>query len=265
MKILLTGPQGNLGSHIISKKKEIIGLDRHDWGDLEKLIKNIDTVIHTAYDLKTSIYDEPHRVVDSNLMTTLKILEAMKRSNTKKIFFISSCAVYGNVTKMSEDTVCHPSSLNGYIKLLNERIIESYCLQNQIKYTSVRVFNAFGGNDQFSVLYRLKRAAFNNEPFSLNNEGRSQRDFIHVEDIASIILRLVEMGTEFPCINVGSGHAVKIIDLFNIVKKKYPLIKYKSSSIDEIEYARADISRLESLFSHKFHSVYDYVERLGEK
>jgi nucleoside-diphosphate-sugar epimerase len=170
--------------------------------------------------------------------------------------------VYGNVTHMREDVTCNPISINGIVKYLNEKIISNYCLANCIKYTFLRLYNTYAGNDTFSVLYKLWKAAHHDETFTLNNDGLSQRDFIHVEDVAYMIMKIIEVEPNETCINIGSGKAVKIYDLFQIVKKNYPKLKVKNTFTNEIEYARADTTRLFNIVSHDLHNVFSYTERI---
>ena len=260
MKILLTGSSGNLGSHLMRIDKSITGITRDNWHCLNELMVSADIVVHAAYDLKNSISEHPAGFFDSNLMATMHLLESMKKTNTSRLYFISSCAVYGDVTHMREDVMCNPISINGIVKYLNEKVIAQYCLDNGIKFTFLRLFNTYAGNDTFSVLNKLRRAAYNNECFNLNNGGLSQRDFIHVEDVASIIMKLIDVEPSDTCINIGSGKAVKIFDLFQAVKKNHPLMKVKKTNSYEIEYARADTTRLLSLVPHDFLSVFSYID-----
>jgi len=262
MNILLTGSSGNLGSHLMKFNTSIAGVGRHDWQRLDDKMQSTDVVIHAAYDLKNPVSMCPSNFFDSNLSSTMLLLESMARHRVPRLYFISSCAVYGDVTHMHEDASCAPVSINGMVKHLNEAAIESFCLANGIKFTFLRLFNLYAGNDEFSVLHKLKNAVLNSGSFQLNNDGLSQRDFIHVEDAAKIILRLVDLNPEYECINVGSGNVVKIVDLFNVVKKNHPSLEYTKTSNHEIEYARADNARLLSLVQYEFPDVLLYADQI---
>jgi len=163
---------------------------------------------------------------------------------------------------MREDVTCNPISLNGIVKLLNEKIISNYCLANHINYTFLRLYNTYAGHDTFSVLYKLWKAAHYDETFTLNNNGLSQRDFIHVEDVASVIMKIIKIEPNKTCINIGSGKAVKIFDIYQIVKNKYPKMKVKHTSSHEIEYARADNTELNKLITHDFQNVLSFAEKI---
>ncbi len=262
MKILLTGSSGNLGGHLMHANSSIVGVARNDWKNLNQLMSSADVVVHAAYDLKNSVAEHPVDFFDSNLISTMQLLEAMLKNNVSRLYFISSCAVHGDATHMREDVTCTPVSINGMVKYLNEVAIENFCLANGIKYTFLRLYNLYAGNDSFSVLHKLERAVSHGVPFCLNNEGISQRDFVHVEDVASIILKLIEIEPDYTCINIGTGKTAKIIDLFNIVKENHPSLNFKKTYSYEIEYARADTTRLLSLVSHDFLDVFSFADEI---
>lgn len=263
MRILLTGSKGNLGSHIIKHNThDIFCLDYGDWDKLPAILSSgIDVVIHLAYDLRNKIEDLPSSIMDSNLITTTKLIESMKQYKIPRLVFVSSCAVYGECMDTIEEMKPCPISINGIVKLLNERIIEAYCQKNNIKFEIYRIFNMYGGNDHFSVLNHLEKTVENKSEFRLNNYGISQRDFIHVEDVAKIMLKLLEREHSYRYLNIGTGVSTRIIEIVNIVKKKHPSLRIKNTSVTEAEYSRANITKLFSLIKYDFVNVLDFVEQ----
>lgn len=119
----------------------------------------------------------------------------------------------------------------------------------------------YGSNDNFSVLSKLKKAIEEDGEFVLNNYGISQRDFIHVEDVAKIILKLLKIEHPYKHLNIGTGVSTRICDIINQVKKKDSYLKIKYAFVPEAEYSRADITRLRSLVEHDFINVLDFVEQ----
>jgi len=267
MNILVTGAKGNLGQHIISNagSHSIEKLCRSDWGELDNKLSKVDTIIHAAGDIRTSVNVSPVRNIESNLLSTMRLLESSLKHDIKHFYFVSSCAVYGDVNHTNENQLCHPISLNGDIKKINETIISSFCKENSIDFTFFRVFNTFGGDDNFSIVSKLLKEARTNGTFTLNNHGLSQRDFIHVDDIAKVILATLELDVKPDYLNVGTGTTYKIIDLYHVVKEKFPNLKINYTDFSEIEYSRADNSSLLSLMSCDFISVIDYLKNEIEK
>ena len=264
MRILLTGAAGNLGTSLIgSRASAFVPLGRSDWPRLPEILESgIDAVVHAAWDLKTPVTQRPEAVLDANLMTTMRLLEACRAQGVTKFAFVSSCAVYGEGMDTAEDAACCPVTVNGITKLLNERIVQAFYADLGIDCQIYRVFNMFGGTDHFSVLSRLRNALDNETPFTLNNAGVAQRDFIHVDDVARIVMTLLPMELPGVYINVGTGRATRISDIVSVVQRLQPRLRIERTSISEAAYSRADIGRLSSIVEGlRFVDVMDFVER----
>jgi nucleoside-diphosphate-sugar epimerase len=267
MKIILTGASGNLGSHI-SKigDHQYLQIGRSNWKDCEEVsLGEFDSIIHCAYDLKNSINTSPVKNLDSNIISTARMLEICLSKKIKKFIFISSCAVYGDSSNSSEDKPCQPVTMNGHIKLFNEELVKSFCLANQIDYLIFRVFNTYGGNDEFSVIQRMVNCAKTGKVFTLVNDGISERDFIHVEDVAKIVSGLIGLNLRNEIINIGSGESVRIIDILKLVEKIYGEVKVeKKSNPNESVFSRANIQKLNSLITSRNKSILNVLSKNNE-
>jgi UDP-glucose 4-epimerase len=263
MNILLTGSDGNFGRELIRQADcSIIPCSRGDWDSLDaKLAGGIDVVIHAASDLRTGVAASPVGLMDSNLMTTARLLEAVRKHGISRFFFLSSCAVYGEDMRTGEEEKCCPIGVNGIGKLLNEKIVAEFCAAHEIQFAILRIFNMYGGNDHFSVISQMQRALTMGHPFTLNNEGKAQRDFIHVSDVAKIVLRLSDMNVPYTHINVGTGVATKISTLIELVTARYPELAIRHAKVVEAEYSRADISRLLNLINMDFIKIEEYIDK----
>jgi UDP-glucose 4-epimerase len=263
LKALLTGATGNLGTALRETGTlALVPLARGDWPALPDLLAGgVDAVIHAAWDLKTPVTKNPSQVVEANLMTTMRLLEACRDRRVPRFAYVSTCAVYGESTHTAEDAPCHPVTVNGIAKLLNERVIEAFCAEHGIDCQVYRVFNMFGGNDAFSILSHLRRALERSAPFVLNNHGAAQRDFIHVRDVASIIATFVQKKLPAVHVNVGTGRATRVCDVVGVVRRLHPGLRIEHRSVAEAEYSRADTKRLFSLIDGiRFVDVMEFVE-----
>jgi UDP-glucose 4-epimerase len=258
MKIVLTGSTGNLGTHIgLLPQHQFLKIDRKNWNEIENIsVNEYEAAIHCAYDLKNPINRSPYKNLESNIMATAKLLELCRAKGIKKFIFISSCAVYGDSSNSSEEKLCTPVTMNGHIKLLNEELVKSYCSTNDINYLILRLFNTYGGQDEFSVVQKMIDCARSGNSFTLMNGGVSERDFIHVEDAAKIISQILDLNLRKEVINIGSGDSVKIIDILRAVEKKYGPIKIdKENRLNEAIFSRANISKLKSLISFESRKI----------
>ena len=264
MNILLTGAGGNFGSEFQQQANKnsnvnVISVGRSDWSNIHEKLATVDVVVHAASDLRTSASAAPGRLLDSNVMSTATLLEAARDQRVKRLVFLSSCAVYGEDMRTSEDSLCCPITINGISKHLNEKLMAEFCSANDMEYQILRVFNSYGGDDRFSIFSKLKRAIQTGTPFTLNNDGRMQRDFIHVADVASIVMNLSATRIAHTHLNIGTGVATKISMLVNKVAEQFPQLVVQRGLTQEAEYSRADTTRLCEFWIGDFIRVEDYI------
>lgn len=262
MKILLTGANGNFGREFRKQADmEVVLVNRGDWAQLDdKLSQNIDVVIHAASDLHSKASTSPIGLIDSNLVSTATLLESVRQHQIPRLIFLSSCAVYGEDMRTFEENLCCPVSINGIAKLLNEKMIAEFCAVNGIKYEILRIFNMYGGRDKFSIVSHLERALTTGVPFTLNNMGVAQRDFIHVADVASVVLQLLKRDIPYTHLNIGTGNSTKIATLVELVRQRFRSLKIRHASSQEAEYSRADIARLREFVDIDFIKIEEYME-----
>jgi len=266
MNILLTGAEGNFGSEFRRQTDAkddvcVIPVGRDDWASIHEKLASCDVVVHAASDLRTSASIAPSRLLDSNIMSTARLLEAAHQQRVKRLVFLSSCAVYGEDMRTAEDSLCCPITINGMSKHLNEKLVAEFCSANRIEYQILRIFNSYGGDDRFSIFSKLKRALQTNTPFTLNNDGRMQRDFIHVADVASVVLNLTDTNIAHTHLNIGTGTATKISTLVEMVAAQFPQLVVRRGLTQEAEYSRADITRLREFWTGDFIRVEDYIRK----
>jgi len=266
MNILLTGAEGNFGSEFrrqtdAKNDVRVIPVGRDDWACIHEKLAYCDVAIHAASDLRTSASIAPSRLLDSNIMSTATLLEAARQQRVKRLLFLSSCAVYGEDMRTSEDSLCCPITINGISKHLNEKLVAEFCSAHRIEYQILRVFNSYGGDDRFSIFSKLKRALQTKAAFTLNNDGRMQRDFIHVADVASVVLNLTSTNITHTHLNIGTGIATKISTLVEMVAAQFPQLVVQRGLTQEAEYSRADITRLREFWTGDFIRVEDYIRK----
>lgn len=268
MKVLITGASGNLGSHLTAVCERqgfsYKCLTRDNADDLDKLIRGCNTVIHAAGDVTHSVAHKLVEVTESNLLLTARVLEACDKNNVSRFFYVSSCAVYGNASTSREVGEYYPISLNGKFKKLNEELIAAYCINRDISATSFRLFNLYGGRDRFSILSHLQRCYLSKERFKLLNEGLSRRDFIHVADAAEIICRCLMLDDLPDVLNVGTGKTTAVREIVDVFCNVNPSLEIDNLTLEEVEYSRADTSRLEQIVGdYQFRNVLDDVAKFS--
>jgi UDP-glucose 4-epimerase len=265
VKLLVIGARGNLGSTLCRNgKHEVVPVGRNDWASLRAdRLAGVDAVIHVASELRTPLNEQPTAVVDSEMMVTARVLELMRANELRRLVYVSSCAVYGSSTDTDETAPTHPVTINGRMKLLNEQIIASFCAERRIEATVGRVFNMFGGDDHFSIVARIIRSARDGSPIPVFHGGEGIRDFIHVDDVARILLAMVERRPPFSVVNIGTGTGTKIADLIKVATEQVRNLKtVDGGSRAEVSHSIARIERLRSwLGPQTFAPVSDYLRK----
>ena len=263
MKLMVIGANGNLGSELRRQAAHpVVAVGRAEWQDLtDRDLAGVDVIIHAAADLYSSATDKPSAMIHSGPQLTARLLEMMGAHGTPRLMYASSCAVYGVASTTEDAAPCCPLTINGQLNLLNERLIETYCTHHGIQWEAYRLFNTFGGTDRFSVVSRIISAVRGDRTLTVNNNGFSQRDFVHVGDIASILLELIEQRPPHVRLNIGTGHATKIGDLVAAASAIHPCFQANfAPTQDSVMISVADTKRLLGCIKpRRFVSVLDYL------
>lgn len=167
---------------------------------------NITTVIHFAglKSVSESI-NEPLEYYNNNVITTLILLECMKKTMVPRIVFSSSATVYGDVRgsdMIKEEANLKPLTPYGKSKLMCEDIIRDYIVSNGNSYSVIlRYFNPVGchksgllgenpKNKPNNLMPCITNAMCSKIPMKIfgydydTKDGTAVRDYIHVCDLA---------------------------------------------------------------------------------
>jgi UDP-glucose 4-epimerase len=276
MKILVTGGAGYIGSHTLmelvgaghtpivvdnlcnSSKESVrrvekltntaIPLNVFDIRDSEKLAslfakESFDAVIHFA-GLKAvgeSVKD-PLLYYDSNVVSSVKLLEVMAAHGVQGLVFSSSATVYGDAPSPYKET--QPTGIGitnpyGRSKYMIEQILRDTAAASPLnKFIALRYFNPVGahpsgkiGEDpsgvpnnlmpfiaQTAVGKREKLSIFGNDYDTV--DGTGVRDYIHVVDLAKgHVAALENLHPGFDAINLGSGEGTSVLQLLRAFEK----------------------------------------------
>lgn len=250
-EVLITGGAGFIGSHIADKLLEnnykVVILDNLSSGSLDNLqnsdnlklyrvniekdnLEDIfetekpDYVIHLAaqtsvnYSISNTYYD-----ADMNIMATIRLLDVCKKYNIKKFITASSAAVYGNpkYLPIDENHPTEPMSPYGLSKLTMEKYIQL----SGIPYIIFRFSNAYGPRQRSSkesgVIAIFDKAMKENMPINIYGDGTQIRDFIYVEDIAQIAVKMLKSEIQDEIFNFSTNKGVNLNELFERMSKIY--------------------------------------------
>jgi UDP-glucuronate 4-epimerase len=140
--------------------------------------------------------DHPHDYADANLVGFLNILEGCRHHQCGHLLYASSSSVYGANTKLPfsvTDNVDRPVSLYAATKKANELMAHSYSHLYRLPATGLRFFTVYGpwGRPDMAV-FMFAKAIIEGTPIRLFNHGRMRRDFTYVDDVARVVLKLID-------------------------------------------------------------------------
>ena len=168
--------------------------------DVSDAISGVDIVLHlVSTTLPKSSNDDPIYDVQSNVVATLQMLNAMVAHNVRKIVFISSGGtVYGNPMYLPIDEK-HPTDplvSYGITKLAIEKYLQMYSHLYGIRAITLRVANPYGERQRIETAQGavgvFLHHALKGLPIEIWGDGSVTRDYIHVSDVAEAFVRAVE-------------------------------------------------------------------------
>ena len=151
----VSGKKANLAHH---KKKDvkIIRVDISKSKNLDKYFKKVDYVFHLAglAEIIPSIKN-PKKYFNTNVLGTLKVVEAAKRAGVKKLIYAASSSCYGSpknlpTSEKEKIDIKHPYGLT---KFLGEQLVLKYATNFNMPNISFRFFNVYGPRLNMSGQY----------------------------------------------------------------------------------------------------------------
>ncbi|GAB5508678.1 MAG: NAD-dependent epimerase/dehydratase family protein [Hyphomicrobiales bacterium] len=162
-----------------------------------------DLVVHLAAQagVRYSI-DEPRSYVDSNLIGTFELLEALRAHPPKHAMIASSSSVYGANTDLpyaEHDKADYQLSFYGATKKATEAMAHSYAHLYGLPITMFRFFTVYGpwGRPDMAI-FKFTKAILAGQPIDVYNHGDMRRDFTFVEDLVKALADLADIAPTVP-------------------------------------------------------------------
>jgi UDP-glucose 4-epimerase len=252
MRILITGGAGFIGSHLSEKYTleghtvlcldnfmnsdlgnirgllnyrnfKLINGDVRDFDLLEKIVGDVDVVIHLAAQIHVdrSIL-EPKLTYDVNIFGTLNVLELARRYDINKVIHASTSEVYGSAQYVPMDE-SHPLDAPhpyGASKVAADRMCNAYIQTYGVNVCVMRPFNAFGPRQKDTgyggVISIFVKRSLSGTPPIIYGDGTQTRDYTYVEDLTRAYDLIVKHKKPMKePLNFGTGTEISITDLAN--------------------------------------------------
>jgi len=184
---------------------------------LENSMHNHDFVVHLAAEshVDRSI-DDALAFVQTNVLGTFNILEAIRKTGIKTMIHVSTDEVYGSLSKNSADETypLKPNSPYAASKAASDLLARSYFMTHGLDVRTTRCCNNYG-KYQFpeKVIPVFINKLNAREKLPIYGDGENLREWIHVSDHARGIQTVLEKGHPGEIYNIGTGSHLSNNDL----------------------------------------------------
>lgn len=240
LKILITGCNGYIGSHLNQKLQNVpfysifgtdistpeitpdyrfIQTDLTDLPSSDHLVENFQphVIIHLAASLDRSrAIESANDIFRINVESTINLLAAASKYKSEKIIFSSTSDVYGDIeSPFDENDNVKPMSLYGISKHSSELLLDYFNRMLGKTVIILRFFNIYGkGMRSRLFITEIMNAIRAGNDFSMT-KGEQIRDYVHIKDVIRSIIFAIEMKNDHQShvINICSGEGISMSDL----------------------------------------------------
>lgn len=268
MAVLVCGGAGYIGSHtvrqLLAAGEEVVVVDNLSTGhrasidpdvkfyacdirdktSLKKIFaeREVEAVFHfAANSLVAESVRLPLKYFNNNVYGMQILLEAMTECGVDKIIFSSTAAVYGEPERIPIDELdkTEPTNPYGESKLIMEKMIRWVGAAQDVRYVSLRYFNASGASEDGSIgedhhpeshliplilqvpLGKRDHITIFGTDYP-TPDGTCIRDYIHVVDLADahiLALNYLRGGGESNVFNLGTGHGFSVKEIIDAAER----------------------------------------------
>ena len=300
--ILFIGGAGFIGSNIIKRmlhsdyeihvgEPEGANLNRLDGfnvtihrvilSDLEgvnRIIQDchISVVVHLVSTLiPGSTYEDYKKEYKDVIFPSIELMELCAQKGIRFVYFSSGGTVYGNrndVLPFTETDAMNPISFYGWSKQMMENSIQFMHRTAGMDYLVVRPSNPYGHGQNLYGKQGLVAVAMGkllrNEEIEVWGDGSAVRDYIYVDDLARIFVKLIEEDVHNTTLNIGSGRGYSVNDVLaflKIVTGRELKIVYQNPRPVDVSSMVLDTSRLKGLISYEVTPFMDGIKKYYEE
>lgn len=163
--------------------------------------------------------------IQSNLVPHVNFIASCLQSGVKSFTFLSSGGtVYGRpqAVPIPEDHPTYPLNSYGLTKLFTEQYLRMLCRDSEMGYNILRVANPFGpgqlGTGGQGLIGTILQKFKQNDPLMIFGDGKSQRDYLYIDDTVDAILRAITSEPLNDAVNIGSGQGRSILEVLHAVE-----------------------------------------------
>lgn len=214
-------------SHESNPNFELFEGDFSSEADLTEALEGCDFCYHlVSTTLPKSSNADPVFDIESNLVSTVRLLTLSVKSGVKKVIFVSSGGtVYGPPIHLpiTESHPTEPVCSYGITKLSIEKYLHLFHQLNGLDYTVLRLSNPFGERQrthahQGAVAVFLGKIV-RGEPVEIWGDGSVIRDYVHIADVVNALLLSLNPSAGERVVNIGAGRGISLNELLDTIEK----------------------------------------------
>jgi UDP-glucose 4-epimerase len=248
-RVLVTGAGGYLGSRLVEhlergqrflvRRGSRVGADTGkdrvaigelaDAAQLARACRGVDSVVHLAALNEIDSARTPDRAIEINVNGTRRLVDAAAREGVHRFIYLSTAHVYGAplAGRIDEDTPTRP--VHPYATTHRDAEMAVLAAQGALEPVVLRLSNAVGAParpdvERWTLLVNdLCRQIATTGIMALRSSGLARRDFIAMSDACAAIEHFLLLGaTDLPHgpINLGGGHALRVIDMVELIAER---------------------------------------------
>lgn len=279
-KILVTGSEGFIGSHLVEKlieqgidvkafvlynsfdsrgwldtlphptkgNIETVYGDIRDYQSVLKAMKGCDAVLHLAALIAIPYsYKAPTSYVDVNVKGTLNVMQAAHDLGIKKIVHTSTSEVYGSAqfVPITEEHPLVGQSPYSASKIGADQIALSFYLSFGTPIITARPFNTYGPRQSTRAVIPtiISQLTQNTGPIKLGSL-HTTRDFNYCTDTVNGIISILNSNALGEVINIGSGYEISVNDLYIMISDILGINKEIAQETARLRPEKSEVERL---------------------
>ena len=245
-KVLITGGAGFIGNHVaqvllkqglevkiydlkpssLSKVESVQG-DILDEVQLEQAAHGCDAIVHLAAQISVPrSIENPEETYNINVTGTQNVIACAEKMGIRRVLLASSAAVYGDATAipLKEETIGTLLSPYATSKYDNEHQVV-LARERGLEAVALRFFNVYGPNQSVqgayaAVIPKVIETITSGQRPVIFGDGQQTRDFVHVQDVAMGIFKL--LGIDWNKVhshvyNIATQQQISILELIEAV------------------------------------------------
>jgi|TARA_Y100000296_G_scaffold53323_1_gene61077 UDP-glucose 4-epimerase len=286
MKVLVTGGAGFVGTNLIKRLLkdgyEVVSIDNYSTGKKEN---EQDGCLYYDYDLSYNYvrdgeYDvifhmaalariqpsleDPHKTLFNNFVSTLNILDYVRRKNEKERWANKIKVVYAGSSTVHDGLYKSPY---GWSKFSGEDLCKLYSNVYDMETSICRFYNVYGPHQIEDGRYATLLGIFQKQyregsPLTITGDGEQRRDFTHIDDIVNGVVKSSKQSFRGEIFELGRGANHSVNEIADMFGKEYPK-EYIEQRPGECHITLADYSHAHDLLNWKpTRNIEDYIKKI---